>query len=487
VYAPASLRLRGAGLYSRDVSTARFATIFGSGLVLGQLCQFAWLAAGSRSLSREGFGTVLAAQALYGVLQFASDNGPAFHGARLAAAGALGDEERGSIVRLRLQLAGAAALVALALGAAGGRDFLEAVAPFALALGCFAAFGYWERFGVGDSRPWSAYLVLRGAGPAIAAGICLAASARLPLFVPGLVECAVIAAIALALRLDTRRVLVLARFARRGPWRSVVAIGLPNVLGQLSLGAGTILLGLFGFAPAAAVLAVSVRLLTGVNQLSGVVATSLFPQLARKPARGDEERDLRAVRTSIDVIVVLAASANAVLLAAPAFLIHILLGHHSRDAQATALLTLGGAMAGGYLVLVTMVLIARHGEAIFLRIYTLGAAVMLTGGVAVIALSPQRSALWMAAVLLAAQLLCTVFFALRGGRVLPHLRGQLRFGAVCAVGFAALGVEAALSPPARAATATALALVAVAFLARVARRLSQASPRVAQALESRGR
>src|SRR5688500_8126409 len=88
-------------------STRRFAAVYTGATLLAQVGQLVWLTAGSRAMSHSAFGTVLAAQALYGVLQFVVDSGATYHGARLAAGGMLDAATRSSIIRVRLQLAAA--------------------------------------------------------------------------------------------------------------------------------------------------------------------------------------------------------------------------------------------------------------------------------------------------------------------------------------------------------------------------------------------
>ena len=112
----------------------RLATVFGGGVLAGQLGQIAWLAAGSRAMPLAAFGTVLAAQTLYGLLLYTFDYGSGLQGARLAAAGALDDGARATIVRTRVGAALGVACVALLIGAAGGTTLLTAIAPFAIAL-----------------------------------------------------------------------------------------------------------------------------------------------------------------------------------------------------------------------------------------------------------------------------------------------------------------------------------------------------------------
>jgi len=150
-------------------SALRFATIFGSAVVLGQVGQIAWLTSGSRAMATHPFATVLAAQALYALLQTFVDSGTSLHGARMAAAGALDEAARAAVVRCRIQFAAAGAVFAIAVGAIGGGRSLTATAPYAAALVLFALMNYWESFGYGESRPWSAYVVLRTAAPAAAA------------------------------------------------------------------------------------------------------------------------------------------------------------------------------------------------------------------------------------------------------------------------------------------------------------------------------
>ena len=223
---------------ARPFSAVRFGAVFGSAILIGQLAQFLWLITGSRAMSTRAFGAVLAAQALYAPCRSSSTPGPTFYGARRAAAGTLDDGTRSSITRLRLQLALASALVALAVGAAGGPRSLSATAPFAVALLLFGALNYWERFGLGDSKPWSAYVVARAAGPALAAGIVVAFGGTLPVYAVGLLECLAIVAVSVGFRLGSWRTARLAFHAERGPWRSVVPISLPGVLAQLGLASG---------------------------------------------------------------------------------------------------------------------------------------------------------------------------------------------------------------------------------------------------------
>jgi O-antigen/teichoic acid export membrane protein len=426
---------------------------------------------GSRAATHSTFGSILAAQALYAVLQYASDNGAAFHGARLAASGRLDPATRGSLVRIRLQLAGLGCVAALALGAAGGRNFLIAVAPFTVALVLFALLPYWEHFGRSESGPWSAYVVLRSVAPALAAAAALLLDRNLPLVAAGAAECAAIAAVAVAFRFRPATDLRLAVSAQRGPWRSVTAIGLPALLWQIGLSSGTIALGAFGVAASAAVLGVAVRLLTGVNQLATAFSNAVFPVLARNEVEPGEQRvDENALYTSLMATVALVATANAVLVAAPEQVLDVLLGHAGRVAEATAILVLGGAAAGSYAVLAGLVMIARGQEHSLLRILGSSTIVVLAGTIVVTASEPASSPVWMAAFVVVGLLLSVAQFAVTAGRDMPHLSGLLGVGAIGAFGFAAVGVAAAASPGARTAIAAVLAVVAASSLAALSLR-----------------
>ena len=456
------------------LSPTRFAAVLGSAMALGHLSQLVWLSAGSRAMSAAAFGTVLAAQALYGMLQYVVDNGPAFYGARLAAQGSLDDGSRASLVRLRLEASAFAAAVALTVGALGGADFLRAVVPFALALPLFALFGYWERFGVGDSGPWSAYTAARSAAPAAAALAVLAFGTTFPLPLAGILECGIVVAIALAFGLAPVTRLREAVRAPRGPWREPTRIGLPIIVAQIGLGSGTVLLGVTGNVTAAAILAVSIRLLTGLNQLSGLVSTSLFPRLARFATEESPADRRRGVTTGMTVVFVLTAVANAVLLAAPDTILRIFLSFSSPDAVSTAALTLAAAAAVGYLLVVTTVLIARHHEAVVLVAYLAATALILATGIAVVALEAggDELAFAMAGAFAAGQVTGVILLVRRAARVLPDLATTVYAGAAGALGFVAAGAVAALADVHRPFVLlyAAIALALVARLVRARRR-----------------
>lgn len=421
--------LAGAVTPGRPSSTRRLVAIFGTATVLAQLGQLLWLTAGSRALPRSSFGTVLAAQALYGVLQFVVDNGATFHGARLAAALKLDAPTRASLVRVRLQLAAAAAGVTFAVAAAGGSRSLEANAPYTAALVLWALFNYWEAYGLGDGRPLSVYLVLRAVGPAAGAVLFLALGATLPAYAAGIAECLSLLVVEACFRLRPLDAFRAALRARRGPWRRVVAVGLPSIAWQIGLASGTILLVATRAPAAAAFLGVGVRLLTGVNQLAAVLVTALFPGLARASQSSVARRSWDEQSGMIDlagrVVVLLASCALAIFLVRDSFFIDLFLKHGDADAERTAALTLGIAGVAGVSLLTTFVLVARHREAIAAVAFTAGTLVSVVAGVTVAALRPADEALWMAGALALGQVVSMLLIVLRTIVVMPELRRSL--------------------------------------------------------------
>jgi len=451
---------------------------FGGAAVLGHVSQFAWLGFGSRTMSTEAFGTVLAAQTLYGFLQIVIDNGPGFYSARLAASRRLDAQTRGSIMRVRLQLAFGAAGVALVIAAVSGTRSLEATAPFAVALLLFGALNYWESFGLGDVRPWSSYVGLRSLAPAVAALAFFVVGRSFPLVLAGFAECSVIIIVALAFKLSSQAGVTRTFSAPPGPWRSVTRIGLPVVIGQMGLASGTILLNATGSAAAAAAFAVSIRLLTGINQLTGVLATALFPSLAGTATSEDVEPE--GIATCLRALVVVTFGATAALMFRPEVVASLLLGHAGNSAEAAAILTLATSCATGFVVLVSLVLLARNGEEGFLRVYVAATTVIIGGGIIVAFVSPMPRALAMASAFAVGQLVAALLLAQHARVSLPNLTPALRRGALAASVLAGVGFLAATIPTLRASAsaATAVAAVVVASSFVTPRRRAAPAPEV---------
>src|SRR5436305_9257849 len=174
------------------MSVKRSAATFGAATVLGHASQLVWLAAGSRVMSAEAFGEVLAAQALYAVLQILVDIGTATLGARTTARGELTDRARGELVRIRLALAAGVAPLALVLGALGISGSLRATVPFVAAILLFGIFNVWEPYGRADARPWATYMFLRSALLAGVASGCAVLAQGFPVVLAGVLECTVL-------------------------------------------------------------------------------------------------------------------------------------------------------------------------------------------------------------------------------------------------------------------------------------------------------
>jgi O-antigen/teichoic acid export membrane protein len=442
----------------RRMSVRGRAATFGAATVVGHLSQFAWLGLGSRTMSSKTFAAVLAAQVTYGFLQIVIDNGPGLYGARLSASHRIDTGLRGSIVRVRVELGVACALLCVAVGAAGGVLSLRATLPFALALVLFAALNYWEPYGEGDIRPWSTYVVLRAAAPAGLAALCFGLNEAFPVWLAGVAECAVIVIIAGAFRLRTYEGTRAALSAGRGPWRSVTRIGLPVVVGQLGFACGTIVLNATGAAAAAAVFAVAIRLVTGINQLTGTLATALFPQLAAEAA--DNALNVRGVSIASRILVLLSFAATALLMFEPNLITSMLITHPAAGADAAVIVTVSASCATGFLVLFTLVMVARSGEAVFSRVYGTATAVVVTGAAAV-TLSSAPHAAAMACVFCAGQLAGMTILARRAAATLRWAEAIVRRTARAAAMLAALGATAAAIPAARPATAMATVLCAV--------------------------
>ncbi len=281
-------------------------------------------------------------------------------------------------------------------------------------------------------------------------------------------------------RLRPGAALASARSAPPGPWRSVVAIGLPSLLWQLGLAFGTVVLGASGAAASAAALAVGIRLLTGLNQLTGVIATALFPRLVSEPGPGSADEST-VVGLSVTGIVLLAGASTGLLLAMPEQVIGVFLPHAGSEAQTTAILCIGAAACSGYVVLVTMVLVARGGEKLFLPIYGSSTALALLGGIVVVLAAPASPAIWMAAVLLGTQLLTTALFERACRGFATSLWRELRRGRQVAASVAAVSALAAALPVLRIPlAATTLAATSLVLSSTILRGLQVRQPESAE-------
>lgn len=442
-------------------------------MVAGQLGQLAWLTAGSRTMTQGQFGSVLAAQALYGLLQFLVDNGPGFYGARLAGSGALDQPARGSIVRMRLQLAAPAVAVSLVVGAVGGSTSFVATAPFAAALVFWALFSYWEPYGRGRSGPFSTYLILRSFIPAGLAALCLASGLHFPVFLAGVAECSAIASVIVSFRLEAAQDLRRAVGARRGPWRSAMAIGIPTVISQIGLASGTVLLNMAGSRLSAAAMAIGMRLLTGTYGLAGVFATSLFPSLVREGRVPPRARagERRSVVLSLAMLFVLTWTVSAVLISRSSLIVHVFLNRGDADAEATAILSVSTAAAFGYMLILSVFIIARHHEQDTVVPYLSGTALTLASSIAVVTTQLDNDARLMAGALAAGSSLSAFLLWRKTAALAREIRSPFLWGLLNVYLTIGAGVTAVLFPETRTALSVgALAAVVAVTAATLSRR-----------------
>lgn len=406
-------------IVGETMSVRRSAASFGLATALGHASQLIWLVAAIRVMSPERFGSVLAAQALYGVLQIIVDIGTNAVGARMAARGEIDDERRGQILRMRLIFALAVAPLALALGALGVSGSFQATVPFVVALVLFALLNVWEPYGAGEARPWATYMFARSGVLALAACGFLVAGGEFPVALAGVLECAVIVAVMVIFRAASPAGLRAARRARGGPWRAVFLVGGPAFTTQSSMAAGTLILSGAGHPAKAGIFAACVRLVTGVNAISGIVATSLYPRLARSAGRAaDGDRQVVTVALTLIALLATAATAVSALLGRP--LAAAFLGASSRAEVAALALTMAAALPLGIMLLFIFQMLARGRERATLAPYAVGGPLTVALGCATLAVAGARVEL-IAASLLVGQLVTMTGLGLRVRRDCPEV------------------------------------------------------------------
>jgi O-antigen/teichoic acid export membrane protein len=412
------------------MSVKRSAAIFGAATVLGHASQLIWLAAGSRAMSPETFGTVLAAQTLYTVLQILVDIGTATLGARTVARGELTDDTRGELVRIRMTFVLAAAPVALLLGALGVSGSLTATLPFVAALVLFGAFNVWVPYGSGDARPWATYMFTRSALPAsVAIGYVILGSS-FPAPLAGLIECVVLATVMVLFGQRPLADLRAALGARRGPWRAVLQIGAPPVMAQTSMAAGTFILSGSGSPAAAGVFAACVRLLSGLNAINGIVATALYPRLSRSGGVASSG-DAALVTIALRLIALLAATATGVCVLAGDALTTAFIGASSPRAATALVLTTAAALPLGNIIMFGYQLVALGFERDSLMPFAVGAVATIGGGLAAsIAVGPRVDVV--AGTLVGGQLLGMGVLAVRVVRRSPQVGTAVTWSSIVA-------------------------------------------------------
>jgi len=427
-------------------TAARVATVIGAATVAAHLSQLAWLVLGARVMELSTFGAVLAAQALYAVLQALVDVGPAQLGARRAARGAVDERVRGALTRTRLTIALPAAAGALAFALVGRGETALAVAPFALALPLFALLNTWERFGRADSAPQATYVFLRGAAPALAAGVCLALSVTFPPYLAGVAECAAIIAVMAAYRLRPLHLARLARSHRREPLRAVARIGALAILFQLSIASGTLLLSASGANAAAAVMGIGVRLVTGANGLLGVLSSAIFPRLARTSADASATAGNAAVvRIVLGCVTAGAAAVAAIGIAVPGTVLELFVRDATVQGELSLILALAALPAAASSIVLATVAVARRFEGRMLAPCAAGAAATVALGCVALAVAPANPAA-MAAALLAGQLVIVFGLAARVREAFLELRPAARAACADAAIVAACAAAGAAAP-----------------------------------------
>ncbi|MGH2839396.1 MAG: lipopolysaccharide biosynthesis protein, partial [Solirubrobacteraceae bacterium] len=425
------------------ISVRRSAAIFGAGTVLSHGSQLVWLAAASRAMSPETFGTVLAAQVLYAVLQILVDAGTAALGARKVARGELTDQARGEIVRVRMALVLGAAPVALGLGLLGVSGSIEATAPFVVALVLFGGFSVWVPYGGGDARPWATYMFARSALPAATATGYVIVGASFPAPLAGALECVVLIVVMVLFGQRPLADLRLALATRSGPWRAVLSIGAPPVMAQTSMAAGTLILSGSGSPAAAGVFAACVRVLTGLNAISGTVATAMYPRLARS-GRGGTSADAALVSTALRLIAAIGVTATAVCVLAGEAITTAFMDTSSSRAVTALVLTAAAALPLGNIIMFGYQLVAREHERDLLVSFALGAAATIGCGLAVVGAAGPRVDL-VAGALLGGQLVSMGILARRIADRCPELAGAAARSVAIAVLVAAIVCAACLA------------------------------------------
>jgi len=355
-------------------------------IVVSHVSQFVWIIVGARVLGIDDLGRVLAAQALYGLLQVLLDTGSLLHGARLAAVNGVTSEIRGEICASRLLIALAGLAVSIPILTTVAAGLVEPFLPYAPALLLFALLNVWEPYGEGQAGAYAFYVALRSAVVAVAVVIVYVIGQSMPPIGVGLCEIVAVLTTGFAFRAWTRPREV--RFPARAFWRSIRDVGGPSLMTQATYAAGTLILGAAGNTTAAAVAGVGTRLLTGLQGLSGTITAGLFPSIAGGQS-GAHGRAARLIPVGI-VALCLVVLAGACLL--NTWLTTLLLGRHTPFAENALLMWLGGAASSGYVMHLTFVLVAQHLEVGLVRIAAAGFGGSVTGAVgAIIVGGPQAA------------------------------------------------------------------------------------------------
>jgi O-antigen/teichoic acid export membrane protein len=439
------------------VSVRQSSAVLGTAVLISNVAQVAWLALGRRAFPAGEFGVVLAAQSLYGVLQIVIDSGVSWEGARLAAAGTLTPGQRIALTRARSALALISVAATVVVGLVGDTRVLIASAPFMFALVMFAWLNYWEPLGHGRMAPLGVYLAARSLVLAIVVFGARALGGVLPIELPGALECAVILAAGLIARQTTPSLRSVARRAIV-PWRTIWRIGAPAVVGQYNYAAGTVALAVAGRTAAASVVGVSMRLVSGLGGMNGVLGPAMFPRLARV-GRWDLE-DVAVAGAGLAAIVAVSVVGFVVAIAVVPVISSGFLGHDDVSSRAALLLALSGGAGAGVVMQLTFVLIAVHEEHVILRAAVLGAVVLSLGVVIAIVVSAADPAVVVGAAFAAGQAATAILLVRESARRTDCPAWALRPAAASVLLLPGAASLAAWVPYGRPIAAAALALTA---------------------------
>jgi O-antigen/teichoic acid export membrane protein len=401
---------------------------FGIAVLIYQVAQVGWLFFASREMSTKDLAAVLTALAVFAVLFLVVDNGTSYLGARMAARRQLRPVDHASVTKVRLVLGASAGVVGLAIALSGGLRTALAFAPYGVALVLIGALNVWEWWGRGYPAPLATWIALRGGGLIGLAAIFYAIGSRLPVWAPGLVECASVVCVSRGFRLGVARQARAALRAGPGPWRSAMLIGLPAVLGQLALSSGVVILNNTGPAVAAATFAVGVRVISGLNNGAGLLTSALFPRLAHED-RAQAVGGGPMVRFMLLTVVGIGCLGVAAGCLAHHAILHAFLGARQRTDAATLIATLSAATVTGATLTLASVLVARNHERDVFRATLTGAAMTVLAGVAVAALATDAAGTWIGAALLAGTSLTMALLVWSSRRVAADERAAIKSGA----------------------------------------------------------
>jgi peptidoglycan/xylan/chitin deacetylase (PgdA/CDA1 family) len=346
---------------------------------LGQVAQLLWLVTSSRTMTKEAFGTVLGAQALYMALQILVNAGSWLYGARAAAAEPLSDEARAQTTRVRVELALLGVVVSAAFAVAAGGAMRLAVLPYAVALLLFALMNTWEPFGSGDRKPYLAYIAFRSVVPAVASSLLLIAGMRQPVVVPGLAECATILIATAVFRLAPLRHVRQLLVTRAGPRAGILMVSLPQIAANVVMATGTLALSLTGAAVSAGVFAAGIKVLGGFTTLVISAALDSFRGLARQRVARDEAGARTGLPEMVTVLSWLSlALMSALALGAPV-VSTVLLNHATETTVAVLIAVFAAIPPAGLVAALTTPMTARGEEAALGATYALGLAVVVVG------------------------------------------------------------------------------------------------------------